>query len=58
MLFQSVPQAPVPCRSKGIRWQVERVTRESEYYPAERTKDFLKEAKLADPRPLINVCDR
>jgi len=45
------------CKTGQLK-EVERVTRESEYYPAERTKDFLKEAKLADPRPLINVCDR
>jgi len=38
--------------------EVERVTRESEYYPPEETKEFLKSLKLTDPRPLINVCDR
>ena len=38
--------------------EVERVTRESSYYDAERTKVFLMEAKLPDARPLINVCDR
>jgi len=38
--------------------EVERITRESEYYPPEETKDFLKSLKLTDPRPLINVCDR
>ncbi|DBA67143.1 hypothetical protein WJX79_007694 [Trebouxia sp. C0005] len=38
--------------------EVERVTRESNFYPAERTKQFLMEAKLPDARPLINVCDR
>ena len=33
--------------------------RESQYYPAEKVKDFLKqETKLVDPRPLINVCDK
>ncbi|EKX42588.1 clathrin heavy chain [Guillardia theta CCMP2712] len=39
--------------------ELERITRESQYYPAVKVKDFLKsEAKLADPRPLINVCDK
>lgn len=38
--------------------EVERVTRESDHYPPERTKAFLMDAKLADARPLINVCDR
>jgi clathrin heavy chain len=38
--------------------EVERVTRESTTYDAEKVKDFLKESKLADPRPLINVCDK
>nr|PNR52339.1 hypothetical protein PHYPA_008713 [Physcomitrium patens] len=38
--------------------EVERITRESNFYPAERTKSFLMEAKLQDARPLINVCDR
>eukprot|EP00884_Botryococcus_braunii_P006634 jgi/Botrbrau1/15972/Bobra.0294s0010.1 len=38
--------------------EVERVTRESNFYPPERTKAFLMEAKLPDARPLINVCDR
>ena len=41
-----------PCKTGQLK-EVERVTRESDYYPAEQTKDFLKEAKLADPRPLI-----
>lgn len=38
--------------------EVERITRESNFYPAERTKSFLMEVKLQDARPLINVCDR
>jgi len=38
--------------------EVERVTRESNFYDAERTKQFLMDAKLTDARPLINVCDR
>jgi clathrin heavy chain len=42
----------------GQSKEVERVTRESAFYPPEKTKQFLMEAKLADARPLINVCDR
>jgi ubiquitin len=42
--------------------EVERVTRESDYYPAEKTKNFLKELKVPDIRlivqSLVNVCDR
>ena len=37
--------------------EVERVCRESKFYDAVRVKDFLKAAKLPDPRPLIYVCD-
>ncbi|XP_058078574.1 clathrin heavy chain 1-like [Magnolia sinica] len=37
--------------------EVERVTRESNFYDPEKTKNFLMEAKLPDARPLINVCD-
>lgn len=38
--------------------EVERITRESNFYDPERAKVFLMEAKLPDARPLINVCDR
>ena len=38
--------------------EVERMTRESNFYDAQKTKQFLMEAKLQDSRPLINVCDR
>ena len=38
--------------------EVERVCRDSQVYDAERVKDFLMDAKLPDPRPLIHVCDR
>lgn len=37
--------------------EVERVCRESKHYDPIRVKDFLKSAKLPDPRPLIYVCD-
>ena len=38
--------------------EVERVCRDSTVYEPERVKDFLMEAKLQDPRPLIHVCNR
>ncbi|CAF2377021.1 unnamed protein product [Brassica rapa] len=38
--------------------EVERVTRESNFFDAEKAKTCLMEAKLPDARPLINVCDR
>jgi len=41
----------------GNMQEVERVCRESTCYDALAVKDFLKEAKLPDPRPLIYVCD-
>merc|ERR1719199_1054147 len=42
----------------GNLQEVERVTREDTFYDPERVRDFLKEVKLPDQRPLINVCDR
>lgn len=36
----------------------DRVTRESTFYDPEKMKNFLKNARPKDPRPLINVCDR
>ncbi|GJR09343.1 clathrin heavy chain 2, partial [Tanacetum coccineum] len=38
--------------------EVERVTRESKFYDAEKDKNFLMEANLPDAKPLINVCGR
>ena len=38
--------------------EVERVCKDSQFYDAERVKDFLMDEKLADPRSLIHVCDR
>ena len=38
--------------------EVERVTRESCYYDAEKTKNFLMKTNLPNARPLINVDDR
>jgi clathrin heavy chain len=42
----------------GQMKEVERICRESNYYDAEKVKNFLKEAKLTDQLPLIIVCDR
>lgn len=41
----------------GNMQEVERVCRESTCYDPAVVKDFLKEVKLPDPRPLIYVCD-
>jgi len=41
----------------GNMQEVERVCRESTCYDPVKVKEFLKEAKLPDPRPLIYVCD-
>ena len=38
--------------------EVERVCRDSTVFEPAAVKSFLMEAKLADPRPLIHVCDR
>ena len=38
--------------------EVERVCRDSTVYDPVAVRDFLKDAKLPDPRPLIHVCDR
>lgn len=37
--------------------EVERVIRETQNYDPVKVKDFLMEAKLPDPRPLIYLCD-
>lgn len=36
--------------------EVERVTRESNFYPPERTKQFLMDAKLPDARCALTPC--
>lgn len=38
--------------------EAERVCRDSNIYIPEEVKDYLKNARLPDPRPLIHVCDR
>lgn len=45
------------CAKLGNYKEVERVIRETTYYEPERVKDFLKDIKLPDPRPLIYLCD-
>ncbi|QSZ35297.1 hypothetical protein DSL72_008166 [Monilinia vaccinii-corymbosi] len=42
----------------GNMSEVERIVRGSNFYPAEKVKNFLKEAKLTEQLPLIIVCDR
>ena len=37
--------------------EVERVIRETQHYDPVKVKDFLKDFKLTDPRPLIYLCD-
>jgi clathrin heavy chain len=37
--------------------EVERVIRETKCYDPVKVRDFLKECKIADPRPLIYLCD-
>lgn len=37
---------------------VEQMTRESQHLDVDKVLGFLMDAKLADSRPLINVCDR
>lgn len=38
--------------------EAERVCRDSNIYVPVEVKDYLKQSKLPDPRPLIHVCDR
>jgi len=38
--------------------EAERVCRDSTIYEPEEVKNYLKNSKLPDPRPLIHVCDR
>ncbi|KAI9493853.1 hypothetical protein BDB00DRAFT_762730 [Zychaea mexicana] len=45
------------CRTGNVR-EAERICRESNFYDAEKVKNFLKEARLSDQLPLIIVCDR
>lgn len=46
------------CARLGNYKEVERVIRETTYYDPVKVKDFLKEMKLPDPRPLIYLCDQ
>jgi len=45
------------CTRLGNYKEVERVIRETTFYDPVKVKDFLKEQKLPDPRPLIYLCD-
>eukprot|EP00796_Vickermania_ingenoplastis_P005063 gene5063-3650_t len=42
----------------GQTQELERITRESPCYDAERTKNYLKTKELTDLWPFINVCDK
>jgi clathrin heavy chain len=37
--------------------EVERVIRETSCYDPEKVRDFLKDSRITDPRPLIYLCD-
>ena len=52
--FKYIKAAAKTGRIKGVK----RVTRKSNFYDAEKTKNFLMEARLPDARLLINVCDQ
>jgi clathrin heavy chain len=45
------------CARLGNFKEVERVIKETTYYDPVRVRDFLKEGKFSDPRPLIYLCD-
>lgn len=38
--------------------EVENVIRQTEFYDPVKVKDFLKEIRLTDPKPLIYLCDK
>ncbi|MBK8156947.1 MAG: hypothetical protein IPK55_13670 [Streptococcus sp.] len=38
--------------------EIEQIVRQSTHYDPEKVKDFLMEAKLQNPKPLIYVCDQ
>jgi clathrin heavy chain len=60
--FSQLPQVHRKYIEAAARMQqfkeVERVCRDSTVYDPLEVKQFLMEAKLPDPRPLIHVCDR
>jgi len=45
------------CARLGNFKEVERVIKETQYYDAQKVKDFLMNGKFPDPRPLIYLCD-
>jgi clathrin heavy chain len=60
--FSQVPSVHlkyIQAAAQMQQWkEVERVCRDSTVYDPLEVKKFLMETKLADPRPLIHVCDR
>mmetsp|Transcript_107496 Transcript_107496/g.148657 ORF Transcript_107496/g.148657 Transcript_107496/m.148657 type:complete len:177 (-) Transcript_107496:2596-3126(-) len=46
------------CARMGNMKEVERVVKDTTFYDPVRVKDFLKEGKFSDPRPLIYLCDK
>ena len=52
--FKYIKAVAKASRIKGVK----RVTRKSNFYDAEKTKNFLMEVRLPDARLLINVCDQ
>jgi len=46
------------CRAPPWLQVVEQMTRESNFLDVDRVMGYLMDAKLADSRPLINICDR
>ena len=46
------------CSRLGNYREVERVIRETSNYEPEKVREFLKDIKLPDPRPLIYLCDK
>jgi clathrin heavy chain len=48
----------LPQLMPGSLQVVEQMTRESTHLDVDKVLGFLMDAKLADSRPLINVCDR
>lgn len=46
------------CARMNNMKEVERVVKDTTYYDPVRVKDFLKDGKFSDPRPLIYLCDK
>ena len=52
--FKYIKATTKTSQIKGVK----HVTRKSNFYDAEKTKNFLMEARLPDARLLINVCNQ